>query len=540
MSVTLDPSATDALRKEVARRRTFAIISHPDAGKTTLTEKTLLYAGAIELAGAVRGRKAQRAVVSDWMDVERERGISITSAALEFELYDCKVTLLDTPGHKDFSEDTLRTLLAVDSVVMVIDAAKGIETQTRKLFEVCRNKAPADVDVRQQAGPAEPRSVRAAATRSSACCGIHAAPINWPIGDGDRFKGVYDLRRNQVLLYERDAAQRPARRDRGVQHRGSGAGRPDRRGRRRRTCASRPPLVGQAGTQFDHEAYLRAEQTPVFFGSALSNFGLEPFLRGADRVRAAAAAAAVERRHGRSRRSRLQRLRVQDPGEHEPEAPRSHRVRARLLGRPVEGHAGHQHAPERAGARCRGRTGSSAASARRWIRAVAGDVVGLVNPGRFAIGDTLWAGTKLAYPPIPHFAAEFFGAVRLRDTRYKQFDEGVRQLEEEGLMQVVFPIFGRREPILGVVGALQFDVVAARLKSEYGVECDIDRLKYSIARWVKWPEGTTGELKLPTLGVLQSVDRDERPVLLFESNWELQYCERENPTVKFLATGAVA
>ncbi len=168
--------------------------------------------------------------------------------------------------------------------------------------------------------------------------------------------------------------------------------------------------------------------------------------------------------------------------------------------------------------------------------AVAGDVVGLVNPGRFAIGDTLWAGKKLAYPPIPHFAAEFFAAVRLRDTRYKQFEEGVRQLEEEGLMQVVFPIFGRREPILGVVGALQFEVVAARLKSEYGVECDIDRLKYSIARWVKPNEGAaTSELKLPTLGVLQAVDREERTVLLFESNWELQYCERENPNVTFLA-----
>jgi peptide chain release factor 3 len=160
--------------------------------------------------------------------------------------------------------------------------------------------------------------------------------------------------------------------------------------------------------------------------------------------------------------------------------------------------------------------------------AVAGDVVGLVNPGRFAIGDTLWAGKKLAYPPIPHFAAEFFAAVRLRDTRYKQFEDGVRQLEEEGLMQVVFPIFGRREPILGVV--------AARLKSEYGVECDIDRLKYTIARWVTWPDGAANtELKLPTLGVLQSVDRDERPVLLFESNWELQYCERENPGATFLA-----
>jgi len=202
MSVTLDPTSTDALRKEVARRRTFAIISHPDAGKTTLTEKTLLYAGAIELAGAVRGRKAQRAVVSDWMDVERERGISITSAALEFELYDCKVTLLDTPGHKDFSEDTLRTLLAVDSVVMVIDAAKGIETQTRKLFEVCRNKGlPMLTFVNKLDLPS--RDPFELCDEIERVLQIHAAPVNWPIGDGDRFKGVYDLRRNQVLLYER-------------------------------------------------------------------------------------------------------------------------------------------------------------------------------------------------------------------------------------------------------------------------------------------------------------------------------------------------
>jgi peptide chain release factor 3 len=533
MSVTLDPSATDALRKEVARRRTFAIISHPDAGKTTLTEKTLLYAGAIELAGAVRGRKAQRAVVSDWMDVERERGISITSAALEFELYDCKVTLLDTPGHKDFSEDTLRTLLAVDSVVMVIDAAKGIETQTRKLFEVCRNKGlPMLTFVNKLDLPS--RDPFELLDEIERVLQIAAAPVNWPIGDGDRFKGVYDLRRNQVLLYER--ALHNARRaeievssiEDPALHELIG----EDAAKHLRESAS---LVAEAGTQVDHEAYLRAEQTPVFFGSALSNFGLEPFLRGLTEF-------------APPPQPRPSSAGTVDPADPDFSGfvfkiqanmnPRHRdriafvRVCSGVLSKDMQVTNTRLNAPVRLSRPNRffGRERETVDTA------VAGDVVGLVNPGRFAIGDTLWAGKKLAYPPIPHFAAEFFAAVRLRDTRFKQFEDGVRQLEEEGLMQVVFPIFGRREPILGVVGALQFEVVAARLKSEYGVECDIDRLKYSIARWVKTPEGHSGDLKLPTLGVLQTVDRDDRPVLLFESNWELSYAERENAGVRFLAT----
>jgi peptide chain release factor 3 len=305
----------------------------------------------------------------------------------------------------------------------------------------------------------------------------------------------------------------------------------DAAGRLRESAA----LVAEAGTQVDHEAYLRAEQTPVFFGSALSNFGLEPFLRGLTEFapppqpRPSSAGPVdpadpdfsgfvfkIQANMNPRHRDRIAFVRVCSGV-----LSKDMQVTNTRLNSPVR-----LSRPNRFFGRERETVDS----------AVAGDVVGLVNPGRFAIGDTLWAGKKLAYPPIPHFAAEFFAAVRLRDTRYKQFEDGVRQLEEEGLMQVVFPIFGRREPILGVVGALQFEVVAARLKSEYGVECDIDRLKYTIARWVSWPEGATNtELKLPTLGVLQSVDRDERPVLLFESNWELQYCERENPGATFLA-----
>src|SRR6187397_1980942 len=276
MSVTLDPSATDALRQEVARRRTFAIISHPDAGKTTLTEKTLLYAGAIELAGAVRGKKAQRHAVADWMDIERERGISITSAALEFDLFDRRVTLLDTPGHKEFSEDTYRTLLAVDSVVMVIDAAKGIESQTRKLFEVARQRhLPMLTFINKLDLPGrDPLDLLDEIER---VLGVSAAPMNWPIGTGDRFKGVYDLQRNEVLFYER--VPRSARRAPVVvtgaddpaliEHIGENA---------HRELLEGVHLLEAAGTRFDLDAYLQARQTPVYFGSALTNFGLESFL----------------------------------------------------------------------------------------------------------------------------------------------------------------------------------------------------------------------------------------------------------------------
>jgi peptide chain release factor 3 len=533
MTVSLDSSpSSDLLRREVARRRTFAIISHPDAGKTTLTEKTLLYAGAIELAGAVRGRKAQRHAVSDWMEVERERGISITSAALEFDLHDAKVTLLDTPGHKDFSEDTYRTLLAVDSVVMVIDAAKGIEAQTRKLFEVCRNRGlPMLTFVNKMDLPS--RDPLELLDEIERVLQIAPAPVNWPIGDGDRFKGLFDLDRHEVLLYERAAhgARRAAVEVASIDDPalvdllGEDA-----------TAALRESaaLVGEAGARFDRGAYLAAEQTPVFFGSALANFGLEPFLRAlaeyapppqprpssAGTIDPAAAdfsgfvfkiQANMNPRH----RDRIAFVRVCSGV-----LTKDMQVTNARLNSPVR-----LSRPNRFFGRERETVDT----------AVAGDVVGLVNPGRFAIGDTLYAGTPVVYPPIPHFAAEHFGAVRLRDVRFKQFDEGIRQLEEEGLMQVVYPTLGRREPILGVVGALQFDVVEARLRSEYGVACEVERLNYALARWVDRPAEELKSLTLPASGVLQAVDRDERAVLLFESTWELQYCERENPGVRFLA-----
>jgi peptide chain release factor 3 len=519
---------SEAIGREVAKRRTFAIISHPDAGKTTLTEKTLLYAGAIELAGAVRGKKTQRHAVSDWMEIERERGISITSAALEFDIFDRRVTLLDTPGHKDFSEDTYRTLLAVDSVVMVIDAAKGIESQTRKLFDVAsQRRLPMLTFVNKLDLPA--RDPLELLDEIERVLGVAAVPMNWPIGTGDRFRGVYDLQKQQVLFYERAGGERRA------PVAVSSADDPalaDLIGPERRAeLLEAVHLLQTAGTHFDMAEYRAGRQTAVFFGSALSNFGLETFL-----------SALVTLAPPPS-------LRASEDGPVDPVDtdfsgfifkiqanmnPR-HRDRVAFL-RVCSGvltkdmlvtNARHDETVRLSRpTRFFGRDRETVEAA------YPGDVVGLVNPGRFAIGDTLYAGRRVRYPRIPHFPAEFFGALRLRDVKYKQFDEGIRQLEEEGLMQVVFPIYGKREPILGVVGALQFDIVEARMKNEYGVECQVDKLPHVAARWIDSDAGAA--LKLPQ-GVLQTVDRDERRVLLFQSEWELQYTQRENPTITLLA-----
>ena len=520
---------TVVLPHEVQRRRTFAIISHPDAGKTTLTEKTLLYAGAIELAGAVRGRKTQRHAVSDWMEMERDRGISITTAALEFELHGCRVTLLDTPGHRDFSEDTYRTLMAVDSVVMVIDAAKGIESQTRKLFEVARMRGlPMLTFVNKLDLPG--RDPLELLDEIERILGVTAAPVNWPLGTGDRFSGVYDMARREVLLYQRVTGG-------------------ERRAPVQVTDPNDPALtdlIGEtqatelreaihlletAGTPFDRVEYLAAKQTPVFFGSALANFGIESFL-----------AALVEL-------APPPQPRASEGGMVSPTAPDfsgfvfkiqanmnpRHRDRVAFL-RVCSGVLVKD--MQVTNARLRQTVRLSRPSRffgrdRETLQtAYPGDVVGLVNPGQFAIGDTLYAGTAVQFPPLPHFPAESFGLLRLEDVRFKQFAEGLRQLEEEGLMQVVFGEDGRRDPIVGVVGALQFDVILARLRNEYGVAARVEPLPYTALRWVQAPNGT--RLTVP-FGAQLARDRRERQVLLLPSAASLTYAERENPGVQFLS-----
>ena len=529
-----DASIASELDREVSRRRTFAIISHPDAGKTTLTEKLLLYAGAIELAGAVRGRKARKHATSDWMALEQERGISITSAALEFELEGRRMSLLDTPGHRDFSEDTYRALIAADSVVMVIDAANGVESQTQKLFEVCRrHRLPILTFVNKFDRPAkDPMELLDDLERT---LGIDAAPVNWPIGNADKFRGVYDIERKSLMLYEREAQG---------QYRApvdiSALDDPD-------AIAMIGPdehaqfvesldLIRAAGTPFDPVGYLAGRQTPVFFGSAMTNFGLEPFLR-----------ALVEL-------APPPQPRLSDSGIVNPTDERFTGFVFK-----IQANMDPRHRDRVAFVRvCSGRfekdmvvNNSRVSKPLRASRAYrffgrdretinvayAGDILGLVNPGQFAIGDTLHTAAPLRFLDVPRFPAEHFGRARLQDTRYKQFDEGLRQLEEEGLLQVFYVTSGRREPIVGVVGALQFDVIASRLRTEYGVEVAIEPASYTTARWVADPTQA-----IPSLGgqTAAAVDRHERRVLLFASEWERQYFERQHPNMPLLAESPVA
>ena len=533
------PSAADSviasdLEREVSRRRTFAIISHPDAGKTTLTEKLLLYAGAIELAGAVRGRKARKHATSDWMALEQERGISITSAALEFELEGRRMSLLDTPGHKDFSEDTYRALIAADSVVMVIDAANGVEDQTRKLFEVSRrHRLPILTFINKFDRPArDPLELMDDLERT---LGIAAAPVNWPIGSAERFRGVYDIRRQTLLRYEREAqGQYRAPVDM------SSLDDPDAREMIGADAYAHfresLDVIRAAGTEFDVAEYRTGRQTPVFFGSALTNFGLEPFLQ-----------ALVE---------------LAPPPQPRPSDsgivnPTDERFSGFVF--KIQANMDPRHRDRVAFVRvCSGRftkdmvvsnsrVGKSLRASRAYRFfgrdretigvAYPGDIIGLVNPGHFAIGDTLHSGAPLRFLDLPRFPAEHFGRVRLKDTRYKQFDDGLRQLEEEGLMQLFYVAAGRREPIVGVVGALQFDVITSRLRTEYGVAADIEPAGYAVARWLGGSVGRT-----PALGAQSAVavDRQERRVLLFGSEWELQYFQRHHADVPLLAESPVA
>ena len=516
------------LEREVARRRTFAIISHPDAGKTTLTEKLLLYAGAIELAGAVRGRGSRRHATSDWMELEQKRGISITSAALDFELQGRRLSLLDTPGHMDFSEDTYRALIAADSVVMVIDAANGVEDQTRKLFEVCRrHRLPILTFINKLDRPA--RDPLELLDDLETTLGIAAAPVNWPIGSADRFRGVYDIQHQTLHRYQREAQgqyQAPVEVSSLDDPEAKEMIGEDAYAHFRESLH----IISEAGTTFDVSEYLSGRQTPVFFGSALTNFGLEPFLQALVDLAPAPQPCPSDSGPVDPTDERFTGFVFKIQANMDPR----HRDRVAFV-RVCSG----QFTKDMVMSNSRLGTVLRASRAYRFFGreretiavAYAGDIIGLVNPGHFAIGDTLHSGTPVQFSDLPRFPAEHFGRVRLRDTRHKQFDDGLKQLEEEGLMQVFYVASGRREPIVGVVGSLQYDVVVSRLRSEYGVEAEIEPAGYTAARWLG---SVTGPTPTPGLQGVVAADRLGRPVLLFASQWELEYFERQHPEVALL------
>ena len=514
------------LRQEIQRRRTCAIISHPDAGKTTLTEKLLLYGGAIRQAGSVKARRAEHFATSDWMEIEKQRGISVTSSAMQFSFDGFHINILDTPGHQDFSEDTYRVLVAADSAVMLIDAAKGVEEQTIKLFKVCRMRGiPIFTFVNKMDRAAkDPFQLMEELEK---VLGIRACPINWPIGvDGD-FQGVYHRDDKTVELYSggdhgKNKAQKtvlalddPALSGALAEH-------------YRKRLSDEIELLDEAGDAFDLNAVRRGELTPMFFGSAVTNFGVEPFLYRFLRFTPPPAP------------------RESDQGLVEPEDERfagfifkiqanmnpAHRDRLAFL-RIVSGtfkkgmmvwHSGTNKeiqvkqpqqfmADEREGVE----------------EAYPGDIIGLFDPGLFHLGDTLCVGRKLKFERIPVFAPERFARVRPLDSmKRKQFQKGISQLSEEGAIQTFKrDETGLEEFLVGVVGELQFDVLTYRLKGEYGVDLLMDRMPYRFVRWVKETPKDVSELNL-TSTTARGYDEEGNHVHFFENEWSIRLAGEKN------------
>ncbi len=469
---------------EMRRRRTFAIISHPDAGKTTLTEKLLLYGGAIQLAGTVKGRKSTRHATSDWMALEQQRGISVTTSVMQFEYAGQIVNLLDTPGHEDFSEDTYRTLTAVDSALMVIDCAKGVEARTIDLMDVCRMRTTPIITFINKLDR-EGRDVMEVLDEVEKVLSIRCAPITWPIGMGRRFKGVFDLYQDQAYLF---AAQHGGRIQTGEKIQGLGNSRLDELLEdQAEELRAEVELVRGASHAFDLMAYRAGQLTPVFFGSAINNFGVKELL---DAFVAYAPAPLPRRADSRlvspdesafsgfvfkiqanmdpNHRDRIAFLRVCS-GMYQKGA----RVYQARLGREVQ---------------LSNALTFQAAERSQVETAYAGDIIGLHNHGTIQIGDTFTAGEKLKFQGIPYFAPELFRRVVLRDPlRMKSLQKGLDQLCEEGATQVFRPM-RNNDIILGAVGSLQFDVVAFRLRTEYSVECSFDTISVATARWLKFSD----------------------------------------------------
>ena len=520
--------------EEVQKRRTFAIISHPDAGKTTLTEKLLLYGGAIHVAGQVSARKRQRQATSDWMALERERGISITSTVLQFPYRGHTINLLDTPGHQDFGEDTYRTLLAADSAVMLIDAAKGVEPQTKKLFAICRERGiPLFTFMNKLDRPS--RDPLELLDELESVLGIGAFPMNWPLGNGQDFKGVYDRRTHTVHLFER-AAHGATRATVSVT---------DASDPQLLTLVSEPvyahfregiELLDGAGESFDRAAMLRGATTPVFFGSAVTNFGVQLFLD-----------AFVEMAPPPAGRAGIDPASAEFTGfvfKIQANMDPRHRDRVAFV-RVCSGEFSRDMTVRnaRSGATLRlSRAMRLFADDRESLEtAYAGDVVGLANPGAFAIGDTLYEGPAVLFPAIPAFAPEHFAAVRSADVAgYKSFGKGIAQLREEGAVQVFYPWgMPRTEPILGAVGELQFEVAKYRLASEYNVETLFTRLPFTLPLFVEGDSDEIGRAQLPSNAKLVE-DWAGNPIVLFESEWSVRLAKEWNPKLQFTPFSARA
>ncbi|BAU47661.1 peptide chain release factor 3 [Sulfurifustis variabilis] len=516
---------------EIARRRTFAIISHPDAGKTTLTEKLLLFGGAIQLAGTVKGRKSARHATSDWMELEKSRGISVTSSVMQFPYDGRIVNLLDTPGHEDFSEDTYRTLTAVDSALMVIDSAKGVEDRTIKLMEVCRLRdTPIMTFVNKL--DREGREPLELLDEIERVLTIRCAPVTWPIGSGRRFKGVYHLIENSVHFY---APAHGGRVPEGkVIHGLDNPFLDEVLGEQAAELRQEIELMKGAAETFSREAYLAGTQTPVFFGSAINNFGVKELLD----------AFVV---HAPGPRAREADARQVEPTEEkfsgfvfkiQANMDPKHRDRIAFLritsGRYEKGMRLFQVRTQRDMQVMNALT-FMANERERVEEAYAGDIIGLHNHGTIQIGDTFTEGEALKFGGIPYFAPELFRRVLLADPmRMKALQKGLDQLSEEGATQVFRPLSGN-DLVLGAVGVLQFDVVAWRLKHEYGVECRYEAVDVATARWIEGDDAKVRDFRRQYEARL-ALDRAGHLVYLAPSTVNLNVTMERWPDIRFRAT----
>ena len=518
-----------SIAQEVARRRTFAIISHPDAGKTTLTEKLLLFSGAIQIAGSVKARKASRHAASDWMEIEKQRGISVASSVMQMEYKNCVINLLDTPGHQDFSEDTYRVLTAVDAAIMVVDAANGIEPQTERLLQVCRarntpiitfvNKLDREVK--------EPLDLL---EEIESHLGMDVIPFSWPIGMGKHFGGVFDLRQDRMRLFK------PGQERLDAAEYIEGLHNPlikEKFGSYYEKALEEIDLIQDATPEFDHQAFLDGQQTPMFFGSAVNNFGVQEVLD-----------ALMQWAPKPGARQALQRV-------VEPDEPKftgvifkvqanmdpAHRDRVAFV-RVSSGkfERGMRLKVSRTNKEIRPNNVVAFLSQRREIldEAYAGDVIGIPNHGVLHLGDVLTEGESLQFTGLPFFAPELFQQVEVKDPlRSKQLRTGLKQLGEEGAIQVFRPEVAGGALLLGAVGQLQFEVVAHRLKTEYGVEARMMPSRYTMARW--FTSDNPAALRKFMASNAQHIAYDvvEAPAFLISSMAQLRVAEDLNPDIKF-------
>ena len=523
------------LQDKIAKRRTFAIISHPDAGKTTLTEKLLLYGGAIHLAGSVKSRKANRHAVSDWMEIEKQRGISVTSSVLQFDYDGYRVNILDTPGHQDFSEDTYRTLIAADSAVMLIDAAKGVEPQTKKLFWVChRRKLPIFTFVNKL--DRYGRAPMDLMDEIEKVLHINAYPINWPIGTDGHYIGVYDRLKKQVELFDNDSSHGSRILKSTTGDLNDPAIKEAIGEENYKNLLDDIELLDLAGDEFDLARVDAGELTPMFFGSAMTNFGVRPFLEKflelspepqprklkdgeilrPDDEDFSAFIFKIQANMNPAHRDRISFMRICS-GKFEKGMSVYHVQGGNMikLAQPQQFMAQERTAVE---------------------EAYPGDIIGIFDPGIFTIGDTLCSEKhKIQFEDFPIFPPEIFAKVQPKDSlKRKQFEKGIVQLAQEGAIQIFHQRnVGMESFIVGVVGVLQLEVLEYRLKNEYNAQLILDQLPYTVARWV-YAEQADDILNIKGLdnGMLV-FDKKERPVVLVSNEWNLNWILERNPKINF-------